>query len=141
MIIFISANALIGKKTRSVIKHSIFLVVDNIRCSDLVCYRVRGIKIDMVAKINSPRVEIHYCTQCRFILRANWMAQELLMTFTDKIGELALIPAAEGVFTVILDGEEIFSRKKQGRFPESKELKQLIRDRIEPNMPLGHSDT
>jgi len=94
----------------------------------------------MVAKKSSPRVEIHYCTQCRFILRANWIAQELLMTFAEKIGELALIPSSGGVFSVLLDGEEIFSRKKQERFPESKELKQLIRDRIEPDMPLGHSE-
>ena len=94
----------------------------------------------MVAKINSPRIEIHYCTQCRFILRANWIAQELLMTFAEKIGELALVPASGGLFTVVLDGEEIFSRKEQGRFPESKELKKLIRDRIEPDMDLGHSD-
>ena len=94
----------------------------------------------MVAKINSPRIEIHYCTKCRFILRANWLAQELLMTFTDKIGELALVPSSGGVFTVSVDGEEIFSRKEKERFPESKELKQLIRDRIEPDMPLGHSD-
>jgi selenoprotein W-related protein len=95
----------------------------------------------MVAKINSPRVEIHYCTKCRFILRANWIAQELLMTFGEKLGELALVPSSGGVFVVLLDGEEIFSRKKQERFPDSKELKQLIRDRIEPGMPLGHSDT
>lgn len=94
----------------------------------------------MVAKINSPRVEIHYCTQCRFILRANWLAQELLMTFGEKLGELALVPSAGGVFTILLDGDEIFSRKKEARFPESKELKQLIRDRVEPDMPLGHSD-
>jgi len=94
----------------------------------------------MVAKINSPRIEIHYCTQCRFILRANWIAQELLMTFAEKIGELALVPSSGGVFTVLLDGEEIFSRQKQERFPESKELKQLIRDQIEPDMPLGHSE-
>ena len=94
----------------------------------------------MVAKINSPRVEIHYCTQCRFILRANWIAQELLMTFGEKLGELALVPSTGGIFTVLLDGHEIFSRKKKARFPESKELKQLIRDRIEPDMPLGHSD-
>ena len=94
----------------------------------------------MVAKINSPRVEIHYCTQCRFVLRANWIAQELLLTFGDMIGELALVPALGGVFTVVLEGEEIFSRKEQGRFPESKELKQLIRDKIEPDMDLGHSD-
>lgn len=94
----------------------------------------------MVAKINSPRVEIHYCTQCRFILRANWIAQELLMTFADSLGELALVPATGGVFTVVLDGEEVFSRKEEGRFPESKELKQLIRDRVDPKMDLGHSD-
>lgn len=94
----------------------------------------------MVAKISSPRVEIHYCTQCRFILRANWIAQELLMTFGEKLSELALVPSTGGVFTVLLDGDEIFSRKKEARFPESKELKQLIRDRIEPDMSLGHSD-
>lgn len=94
----------------------------------------------MVAKVNSPRVEIHYCTQCRFILRANWIAQELLMTFADNLGELALVPATDGVFTVVLDGEEVFSRKKEARFPESKELKQLIRDKINPEMDLGHSD-
>ena len=94
----------------------------------------------MVAKINSPRIEIHYCTQCRFILRANWLAQELLMTFTDKLGELALVPSTGGVFSVYLDGELIYSKQEQGRFPDSKELKQLIRDRIDPDMSLGHSD-
>lgn len=62
------------------------------------------------------------------------------MTFGEKLGELALVPSTGGVFTVLLDGDEIFTRKKEARFPESKELKQLIRDTIEPDMPLGHSD-
>ena len=62
------------------------------------------------------------------------------MTFADSLGELALVPATGGVFTVVLDGEEVFSRKEQGRFPESKELKQLIRDKIDLEMDLGHSD-
>lgn len=62
------------------------------------------------------------------------------MTFADNLGELALVPATDGVFTVVLDGEEVFSRKKEARFPESKELKQLIRDKINPEMDLGHSD-
>ncbi len=91
-------------------------------------------------KILVPRIEIHYCTQCRFILRANWVAQELLMTFNDKIGELALVPSSGGEFTIICNGFEIFSRKEKGRFPESKELKQLIRDKIDPDRSLGHSD-
>ena len=95
----------------------------------------------MVAKINTPRVEIHYCSQCRFILRASWLAQELLMTFAERIGELVLVPTTGGVFRVLLDGDEIFNKKTAGDFPESKTLKQLIRDRIEPEMSLGHSDS
>jgi selenoprotein W-related protein len=87
-----------------------------------------------------PRVEITYCTQCRWLLRAAWMAQELLLTFETELGEVALIPGTGGIFEVKLDAELIYSRKASGRFPESKELKQLIRDRIAPEKPLGHSD-
>jgi len=74
------------------------------------------------------------------LLRAAWMAQELLTTFENELGELALIPGTGGIFEVRVDGEVIFSRNQEGRFPESKELKQLVRDRIAPDKPLGHSD-
>lgn len=88
----------------------------------------------------APRIEIEYCTQCRWLLRAGWMAQELLVTFGSEIGEVALIPGTGGVFEVRVDGETIWSRKAEGRFPEMKELKRLVRDRIAPEMDLGHSD-
>lgn len=88
----------------------------------------------------TPRLEIEYCTQCRWLLRAAWMAQEILTTFEGEIGEVALIPGTGAIFEARLDGETIFSRKEQGRFPESKELKQLVRDRIAPGKALGHSD-
>jgi selenoprotein W-related protein len=88
----------------------------------------------------APRVEIRYCSQCRFVLRASWLAQELLFTFSDDLGELALVPGRGGVFEVRLDDEVIFSRAAAGRFPESKELKQMVRDRIAPGRHLGHSD-
>jgi selenoprotein W-related protein len=68
------------------------------------------------------------------------MAQELLTTFENELGELALVPGTGGIFEVRVDGEVIFSRNQEGRFPESKELKQLVRDRIAPDKPLGHSD-
>jgi len=87
-----------------------------------------------------PRVEIQYCTQCRWLLRAAWVAQELLTTFENELGEVALVPGTGGIFEVKVDGEVIFSREKEGRFPESKELKQLVRDRVAPDKPLGHSD-
>jgi selenoprotein W-related protein len=87
-----------------------------------------------------PRIEIHYCTGCRWLLRAGWTAQELLTTFEKEIGEVALIPAAGGAFDILIDGHCLWSRQQQGRFPELKELKQLVRDRIAPGRNLGHAD-
>ena len=88
----------------------------------------------------TPRLEIEYCTQCRWLLRAAWLAQELLTTFAQELGEVALVPGKGGIFEVRLEDETIFSRRQQGRFPESKELKQAVRDRIAPGKSLGHSD-
>lgn len=62
------------------------------------------------------------------------------MTLGDAVGELALVPGDGGVFEVWVDGERVFSRAEAGRFPESKELKQLVRDRVAPGRDLGHSD-
>ncbi len=91
-------------------------------------------------KMKHPRIEIEYCTQCRWLLRAAWMAQELLTTFQDEIGELVLTPGTGGVFEVRVEGEVVWSRAAQGRFPEIKDLKQIVRDRIAPGRDLGHSD-
>jgi selenoprotein W-related protein len=68
------------------------------------------------------------------------MAQELLTTFPDEIGELALLPGTGGVFEIRVEKENVWSRAEKGRFPEIKELKQLVRDRIAPGRPLGHSE-
>ena len=86
------------------------------------------------------RVEIRFCTQCRWLMRATWMAQELLTTFQDEIGELVLTPGSGGIFEVWADGARLWSRKEDGGFPELKELKQRVRDRIAPTRDLGHSD-
>jgi selenoprotein W-related protein len=90
--------------------------------------------------MRSPRLEIEYCTQCRWLLRAAWTAQELLTTFMDELAEVALVPGKGGVFEVRLDGETVWSRAKERRFPEMAELKQLVRDRVAPGRHLGHSD-
>jgi selenoprotein W-related protein len=92
------------------------------------------------AGVGAPRLELVYCRQCRWLLRASWIAQELLTTFDAELGEVALIPGEGGIFEVRLDGELLFSRAQQGRFPETKELKQLVRDRVAPGRDLGHSD-
>lgn len=89
---------------------------------------------------DKARVEIEFCTQCRWLLRAAWTAQELLLTFTDELREVALVPGTGGVFEVRVNGEVIWSRRTEGRFPELKELKQRLRDRVAPDKALGHSD-
>jgi selenoprotein W-related protein len=87
-----------------------------------------------------PRVEIEYCTQCRWLLRAAWMAQELLTTFEQDLGAVSLIPGTGGVFEVRVGDVRIWSRTDEGRFPDIKELKRLVRDRVAPEKDLGHSD-
>lgn len=88
-----------------------------------------------------PTVEIEYCPGCRWLLRAAWTAQELLTTFEADLGAVTLRPSeVSGTFRVVLDGDVIWDRKEDGRFPEVKELKQRIRDQIDPERDLGHSD-
>ena len=88
----------------------------------------------------STRIEIEYCTGCRWLLRAAWIAQELLTAFESELDEVALKPGGDGVFDVRTNGELLWSREKQGRFPTVKELKQLVRDAVAPGRDLGHVD-
>ncbi|WP_343566020.1 SelT/SelW/SelH family protein [Sphingobacterium sp.] len=88
-----------------------------------------------------PVIEIEYCPKCNWMLRAAYMSQEILSSFTEEIHGVLLIPSEiSGRYTIRIDGEEIFDRKRAGRFPEIKELKQLIRDIVAPSKSLGHSD-
>lgn len=87
-----------------------------------------------------PAIRITYCTQCQWLLRAAWMAQELLSTFGADIGEVALVPGTGGVFEIACDGVTIWERKRDGGFPEAKVLKQKVRDVVWPERGLGHSD-
>ncbi|KAK5155887.1 hypothetical protein LTS14_005453 [Recurvomyces mirabilis] len=89
---------------------------------------------------------------CKWMLRAAYFGQELLSTFGTSIGEIALIPATGGLFTVHLtyntttegpvETREVllWDRKAEGGFPETKILKRLVRDHIQPEKDLGHSD-
>ncbi len=87
-----------------------------------------------------PDLLITYCTQCNWLLRAAWMAQEVLSTFSLEIGTVALKPGTGGIFEIHLDGQLIWERKRDGGFPDVKRLKQMVRDRIDPDRDLGHID-
>jgi selenoprotein W-related protein len=91
--------------------------------------------------MSKPQVTITYCIGCNWLLRAGWMAQELLQTFQEALGGVTLIPGEMGgVFEISVDGHLIWERKRDGGFPDVKELKSRVRDRIEPTRDLGHLD-
>ena len=86
-------------------------------------------------------ITIEYCPKCGWLLRAAYMAQELLTTFSEELKGVALQPAGiSGTYRISVGDELLFDRKEQGRFPEIKELKQLVRDKVSPEKSLGHSD-
>lgn len=87
-----------------------------------------------------PHLSITYCTQCNWLLRSAWMAQEVLSTFSIEMGGVTLTPGTGGIFEIRLDGELIWERKRDGGFPDVKHLKQMVRNRIDPDRDLGHID-
>ena len=86
------------------------------------------------------RIAIAYCRQCGWLLRAAWMAQEVLSTFADEVDEVALRPTTGGAFWIEVNGDVVWERKRDGGFPDVKTLKQIVRDRIDPERDLGHID-
>nr|WP_239995666.1 SelT/SelW/SelH family protein [Nitrincola tibetensis] len=87
-----------------------------------------------------PSITIRYCTQCQWLLRAAWLAQELLSTFSDDLASVTLEPATGGVFEITCQGQLLWERKADGGFPEAKVLKQRVRDLVWPSRDLGHND-
>jgi selenoprotein W-related protein len=93
-----------------------------------------------LAATEKPVLAITYCTQCNWLLRAAWMAQEVLSTFSLEMGEVRLIPGTGGIFQIRIDDLLIWDRKRDGGFPDITVLKQMVRDRIDPERDLGHID-
>ena len=41
---------------------------------------------------------------------------------------------------IAIDGDVVWDRRRDGGFPDVKTLKQLVRDRLDPERDLGHID-
>ncbi|WP_455565252.1 SelT/SelW/SelH family protein [Microbulbifer agarilyticus] len=94
----------------------------------------------MSSRTMQKTVTIHFCVQCNWMLRATWMAQELLYTFAEDLDQVALRPGSGGVFEIHVGDQLIWERKRDGGFPGAKELKQKVRDVLFPERDLGHVD-
>lgn len=98
-----------------------------------------------MSEAGGARIQIAYCTQCNWLLRASWMASELLSTFHEELDEVALAPRTGGTFVItatIAGGEpvQLWDRRSDGGFPDVSELKRRARDVIAPQRSLGHHD-
>jgi selenoprotein W-related protein len=93
-----------------------------------------------MANPEKPVVAIAYCTQCNWLLRAAWMAQELLQTFPEEIGAVSLVPGTGGVFQIHVGAALVWDRRTDGGFPDVRTLKGRVRDRVNPDRALGHLD-
>ncbi len=85
-------------------------------------------------------ITVTYCSQCNWMLRASWMAQELLHTFSTDIASVTLVPGTGGIFTITVGEALIWDRKRDEGFPDAAELKRRVRDVCFPEKPLGHVD-
>lgn len=90
--------------------------------------------------LSKPQMSITYCTQCNWLLRSAWMASEVLSTFSLELGAVTLVPGTGGIFEIRIDEDLVWERKRDGGFPDVKQLKQIVRDRIDPDRHLGHID-
>lgn len=87
-----------------------------------------------------PVITIHYCSQCQWLLRSSWMAQELLSTFADDLAAVTLKPGRGGIFEIHADDHLLWERKRDGGFPDAVSLKKRVRDYCFPEKALGHID-
>ena len=87
-----------------------------------------------------PLITIEYCPRCGWMLRAAYMAQELLTTFSDDLKGVMLQPSeVNGTYIIRVEEAVLFDRREGGHFPDIKELKQAVRDQVAPGKSLGHS--
>ncbi|QPG77329.1 hypothetical protein FOA43_004738 [Brettanomyces nanus] len=113
--------------------------------------------------LDYPMVSISYCVRCKWMLRATWYQQEILQTFGSKqdpvitsscnevpkltVNSVILKPSlVAGTFTIGVKVKKydnwtvIWDRKMDGGFPDSKVVKQKIRDLVRPGLKMNHLD-
>ena len=71
-------------------------------------------------------ISIEYCSMWNYLPRAASLANEILEKYGTDVKQLTLIPSGGGVFEVIKNGDLIFSKKSLDRFPDDREVMNLI---------------
>ena len=77
-------------------------------------------------------VRIRYCQPCGYMPKAFELAKSILdahgMSYNKNLS-VAMEPGDHGIFDIFIDDEIVFSKEKEGRWPENSE----IVDRLKKN--------
>ena len=74
------------------------------------------------------RITIEYCVTCNY----RPIAAALAVIIRNEFGVTPLLvqSTAIGTYTVLADGETVFSKNEAGRFPDNDEILDLLRKRM-----------
>ena len=76
-------------------------------------------------------VQIEFYLPCGYLNRATKLAELLFIEFEDHLPRgVTLIPGSGGVFEVWFNGEQVFSKKELGRFPEAREIEGALGPKV-----------
>lgn len=78
----------------------------------------------------SNKIQIEYCTGWGYLARAVALTRNILTDHTNKISELKLVPSSGGVLEISINDELIFSKKELERYPEKREVEDIIAQKI-----------
>ncbi len=70
------------------------------------------------------KFDIKYCVPCGYLPRAKELKQKLEKEFK---ADVTLVDGERGIFDVTANGKLIFSKHKEGRFPEWDEIKAALK--------------
>ena len=70
------------------------------------------------------KVTIKYCVPCGYLPRAKELKQKMEKELKATVN---LADGDRGIFDVTVDGKFIFSKHKEGRFPEWDEIKSALK--------------
>lgn len=107
----------------------------------VIAFQQPAILLNMFMKIEKPVITIEYCPKCNWLLRAAYMAQEILTSFDQELEGVLLKPSdINGRYSIFINDRMIFDRKSHGGFLDTSELKLLLRDHVAPGKPMGHHE-
>ena len=58
------------------------------------------------------------------------MAARILEEWEGAVAALEVVPGADGIFDVHVDGELVFTKSMLGRYPQPEDVLPLLRERI-----------